>query len=296
MSLMFDQLRQENERSLGIRWGLGFAVNAFVMAGLVLFASTSHPTDATPNKTRWVQVLRVPSSTARLEIAPPKASSLPVQPRRKAILPATAPLPVRQVIQLPSPPLIAEAPKIPAAVVAQPVVLPLPAPPPPKPILGSFSGSTTLESTQKRGDRMAVRISGFGMEPGVEATSRMRRGGATAWAVSSFDSHAAPAPPRKPQALQQLEPEIRPVEILSKPKPAYTQEARTLGIEGDVRVKVLFGTDGKVKVLNIVSGLGHGLDENAAIAALLIQFRPATRNGEPIEQAAVIRVQFQLAQ
>jgi TonB family protein len=295
MSPMFGQLRQENQRSLGIRWGLGFAVNALVVAGLLLIASTSNRNEASPNRSRWVQVLRVPLA-ARLEVARPKLARPPVQARRKAILPSEPSLPVRMEMQLPAPPMIPEAPKLPVAVVAQQVVAPLPAPPPPKPILGSFGGSTTVESTPKSGERLAVRNTGFGMEPGVEATSRLRRGGATAWAVSSFDSRAEAEPQRRQLAPQPLQSDVRPVEILSKPRPAYTEQARRLGIEGDVRVRVLFGADGKVKVLSVVSGLGHGLDENAAIAALLIQFRPATRNGEPIEQAAVIRVQFQLAQ
>lgn len=86
------------------------------------------------------------------------------------------------------------------------------------------------------------------------------------------------------------------VEILGKPRPLYTEEARRLRIEGAVLLRILFGADGRLRVQSIVRGLGHGLDENAALAASQIQFRPATQNGQAIDQSAVIRVQFQLAE
>lgn len=89
--------------------------------------------------------------------------------------------------------------------------------------------------------------------------------------------------------------DFKGVEIVSKPRPLYTEEARRLGIEGEVHLRILFGADGKLKVLAIVHGLGHGLDENAALAAAQIQFRPASKRGQAVEQAAMVRVQFQLA-
>ena len=66
------------------------------------------------------------------------------------------------------------------------------------------------------------------------------------------------------------------LEILHKPRPAYTDEARKLGIEGDVVLEVWFGPNGLVRVGRILRGLGHGLDEQAARAATDILFRPAT--------------------
>jgi TonB family protein len=41
--------------------------------------------------------------------------------------------------------------------------------------------------------------------------------------------------------------------------------------------------------------LGHGLDEEARRAAQQIQFRPATRNGQAIDQTTNITITFQLA-
>lgn len=86
-----------------------------------------------------------------------------------------------------------------------------------------------------------------------------------------------------------------PVEILSKPQPIYTDEARALKLEGEVVLEVLFSASGEARVSRIIRGLGHGLDESAVRAADHIRFRPAKRDGRPVDSAAVIHVLFQLA-
>ena len=56
----------------------------------------------------------------------------------------------------------------------------------------------------------------------------------------------------------------QPVEILFKPTPAYTDEARALKLEGDVILEVEFSASQGILVLRVVRGLGHGLNEAAA--------------------------------
>ena len=85
------------------------------------------------------------------------------------------------------------------------------------------------------------------------------------------------------------------VEILYKPKPAYTDEARKLNLEGEVLLEVLFGANGELHINRVVRGLGHGLDEAAVSAANKIKFKPAQRNGSAIGSTAVVHVMFQLA-
>ena len=84
-------------------------------------------------------------------------------------------------------------------------------------------------------------------------------------------------------------------EILSKPRPSYTEEARHLRIEGEVLLEVLFAASGETRVLRTIRGLGHGLDENAISAARAIQFRPAKRGDAPVDSTAVVHIVFQLA-
>ena len=85
------------------------------------------------------------------------------------------------------------------------------------------------------------------------------------------------------------------VEILYKPKPAYTDEARKLNLEGEVLLEVLFGANGELHINRVVRGLGHGLDEAAVSAANKIKFKPAQRNGSAVDSTAVVHVMFQLA-
>jgi len=94
----------------------------------------------------------------------------------------------------------------------------------------------------------------------------------------------------KPQTVTFIAPEV-----ISEPRPQYTEEARQLKIQGEVTLQVKFGANGKVEVLKIVAGLGHGLDEQAERVAQQIRFKPAARNGQPTDQITLIHILFQLA-
>jgi len=85
------------------------------------------------------------------------------------------------------------------------------------------------------------------------------------------------------------------VEIVFKPKPAYTEEARKLNLEGEVLLEVMFGANGELRVNRVVRGLGHGLDEAAVMATNKIKFKPAQRNGASIDSTSIVHVMFQLA-
>lgn len=101
--------------------------------------------------------------------------------------------------------------------------------------------------------------------------------------------------PSSAAPVRRQEAETTPIVVLSKPLPSYTAEARQLRIQGDVTLQVRFEATGQVRVLQVLSGLGHGLDEQAKIAAEHIRFKPATRDGRPVDEVSVIRVTFQMA-
>jgi TonB family protein len=90
-------------------------------------------------------------------------------------------------------------------------------------------------------------------------------------------------------------PSRTPVEITFKPRPTYTDEARRLQIEGEVLLEVVFTASGEVQVVRVIQSLGHGLTESAMAAARAIRFRPATRNGQPVDRTATVRMSFELA-
>jgi TonB family protein len=90
-------------------------------------------------------------------------------------------------------------------------------------------------------------------------------------------------------------PQFTSIEVLSKPAVQYTSEARQLHIEGDVVLRVTFTAQGHVVVQSVMSGLGHGLDEEARRVAEQIRFRPATKNGQAVDSTTTIHITFQLA-
>ena len=144
-----------------------------------------------------------------------------------------------------------------------------------------------------------VKQSSFGSMDGGSSTgngSRAKNTGSTGLVrTGNFADSALSAPPPSAAPVHKpVQPAFTPVEILSKPKPAYTQEARNLKLEGQVSLEVVFLSNGSVRVIRIVRGLGHGLDKAAEQAALQVRFRPATRAGVPVDTNATINITFEL--
>lgn len=144
------------------------------------------------------------------------------------------------------------------------------------------------------GARGALVSAGFGN--GVATERNVGGDGPAARPVHAAgfaDSTPVPAPSRpRPKVV---EPTIVPAQIVSKPRPAYTDEARSRRVEGEVVLEVLFSAEGRSRVLRVVKGLGSGLDEQAVQAAERIVFKPASRDGRPVDFTATVRITFNLA-
>lgn len=94
--------------------------------------------------------------------------------------------------------------------------------------------------------------------------------------------------------LKFVHPVLQPPKLLNNPEPSYTREARDSGLEGDVLVRVLIGTDGLVKRVAVVRGLPAGLTDQAVKAALKLKFKPALRNGRPVMFWRAVQIEFRL--
>lgn len=127
------------------------------------------------------------------------------------------------------------------------------------------------------------------------ATGNNHRVAPTTVQASGFASADVPAAPTVRSRPAESAARVVPAEILSKPIPAYSQEAKKLRIEGEVLLEVVLRASGNLKVLRVVRGLGHGLDDNAVRAAEQIQFKPAMRDGQPADSTVVLHIIFQLA-
>ncbi len=143
------------------------------------------------------------------------------------------------------------------------------------------SGATGLSGT--------IRRSGFRTE--VASSEPARSGTVTS---SGFGTPVAPSGDFTPAHIEK-KPELQPVEIVYKPRPAYTAEARRRRVEGEVLLDVMFTASGSLRINRVVKGLGYGLDDRALEAAERIQFRPARRDGQPYDCAALVRMVFELA-
>ena len=82
--------------------------------------------------------------------------------------------------------------------------------------------------------------------------------------------------------------------ILSKGKAAYTENARQNGIRGSVSLSVVFGADGHIYNIQIIRGLPQGLTETAIEAAKKLKFRPAIKNGAPVNVRMQVVFEFNL--
>jgi TonB family protein len=157
----------------------------------------------------------------------------------------------------------------------------------------AVGGFTIAASGADAGPRrvVALEATGFdGTSGGARPSSEPR-----VIADAGFVSAGAVTPIRLRRRVEVPEPLSTGIEILDKPRPAYSEEARRLRIEGEVVLQALFAASGEVRVQRLIRGLGHGLDQNAIEAAEHIRFRPAIRGGRPADLVATIQITFQLA-
>jgi len=140
-----------------------------------------------------------------------------------------------------------------------------------------------------QGIRGTVASTGFGNGTAIPPTGGKR---GTVQSSGFGDESVADAPKKKTASAESA---TTAVDILAKPRPEYTPEGRSLKLEGDVVLDLVFLADGTVQVNRVVSGIGHGLDESATRAAQQIKFKPAKRDGQPVDFPARVRIEFRLA-
>jgi protein TonB len=87
---------------------------------------------------------------------------------------------------------------------------------------------------------------------------------------------------------------IEPPRLLREVRPNYTEEARQRGVEGDVVLEIVVRRDGTVGDVQILQGLGFGLDRLAADAVRQWRFSPARRLGRPVDVVVEVAVEFKL--
>jgi len=136
---------------------------------------------------------------------------------------------------------------------------------------------------------------GNGIAQGGQGDGRSNGRGSGAVQTSGFGAQTVAQAGSIQQHKADDGPATTSVEITYKPTPVYTNEARELKLEGEVLLEISFGANGQLQVNRVVRGMGHGLDEAATAAANKMRFKPALRNGVPVNSTAIVHVVFQLA-
>lgn len=143
----------------------------------------------------------------------------------------------------------------------------------------------------KNGTPGVIPSTGFGNGTAIPPTGNSKKGTVVAGGFgNASDTSDAPKKKAAPTGPADTAPDIT-----DKPRPEYTAEGRSMKIEGDVRISLVFLANGTVQINKVVSGLGHGLDESAVRAAQQIKFKPAKKDGQPVDFPAVVRIEFRLA-
>ena len=118
-------------------------------------------------------------------------------------------------------------------------------------------------------------------------------------AFSSAAPPPPPPPPAPPQSGSASEPRLRIAgdaaqqNLVSQTPPVYPPLARQAQIQGTVKLGAVIGRDGNILNLSVISG--HPLLVPAAMEAVRQwQYRPTMLNGQPVEVATEIHVNFTL--
>src|SRR3984885_1860760 len=141
-----------------------------------------------------------------------------------------------------------------------------------------------------KGIRGTVASTGFG-----NGTANPPQGGGKKGSVQSTGFGDQTVVAEAPKKKADVASGTGSVTILDKPRPEYTAEGRSLKLEGDVVLDLVFRANGTVQVNRVISGLGHGLDEAAIRAAQQIKFKPAKQDNQPVDFPARVRIEFHMA-
>jgi TonB family protein len=87
---------------------------------------------------------------------------------------------------------------------------------------------------------------------------------------------------------------VTPPHLVHNVNPDFSDEARRKKIEGVVTLTLVVDTEGQPTAVQVVSPLGHGLDEKAVEAVRRWRFQPAMKDGNPVAQKITAQVSFHL--
>ena len=107
-------------------------------------------------------------------------------------------------------------------------------------------------------------------------------------ALSAFAQSESTKPPLR------IGGDVKAPVVISRVEPIYPAEARAARVTGVVIVEAVITADGDVRDVKVLKPLPFGLDQAAANAVKQWKFRPATRNGQPVDVIFNLTIAFKL--
>jgi TonB family protein len=87
---------------------------------------------------------------------------------------------------------------------------------------------------------------------------------------------------------------MTPPTVQRRVEPQYTDEARLAGYNGTVVLHAVIKKDGTVDIIRVVRGLPLGLTDKAIQALKQWQFKPGTKDGQEVDIAVNVEINFNL--
>jgi TonB family protein len=106
------------------------------------------------------------------------------------------------------------------------------------------------------------------------------------WILNFAELRTDPNAPRVPSS------DLNGLAPLRKVDPKYPPTLINEHVEGEVVLYAVIRRDGSVDSIQLVRGIDEELDANAMKALSEWKFRPATRQGEPVELEAIVHIPF----
>ncbi len=97
--------------------------------------------------------------------------------------------------------------------------------------------------------------------------------------MNSDSSHVTPSDLSGPTPIRKVDPKYPPTLMNEH-------------VEGEVMLYAVIRRDGSVDSIQVVRGVDEELDKNAMNALSQWKFRPAMRQGEPVELEAIVHIPF----
>lgn len=240
-----------------------------VAAHLVLFDrlhayAQTHARKAPLNTPIVVEMVEVPPPP-KPEPEPPKLEPKPVPKPEPKPVPRVKPPPVKVARPVKPPPTPVDAPPPPNQEAAK-------APPQPVPLVTGIS----MSSTSSAGS--------FAAPVGNTAYGQVEDKARDPSQVKAY---------RAPKYVPSYQLDTQPV-LAGEVKIPYPPEARRAEIEGDVVLSVRIDATGAVTSVKVLKSPGYGLDEAAATAIRRTRWKPATKNGQPVETQITYNYRFLL--